>query len=115
MTNPEKLIVILEARTADFEHALERRLKPALRKAITDVFDEFADQLDEFVAVREFPAPWFGKLSPEEAADMEVGFYGKPTPHFREVELTPEQQERIEDRIRRAIREGWNSSQEPAA
>lgn len=49
MTETEKLIVTLEARIADFEHALEHRFKPALRKAITDVFDEFAEEMDEFL------------------------------------------------------------------
>lgn len=50
---PEEIGLVVNLRIAEFERAVEERLKPALRKAIADVACEFIDGFGDLADIRE--------------------------------------------------------------
>ncbi|MER8490110.1 hypothetical protein NKI51_14095 [Mesorhizobium australicum] len=45
--------ITVKAEVAAFDHAAEEKFKPALRKAIAEVMDEFFDDAADFVSISE--------------------------------------------------------------
>lgn len=50
---PDEIGLVINLRIAEFERAVEERLKPALRKAIADVACEFIDGFGDLADIRE--------------------------------------------------------------
>lgn len=86
-------VFTFRANLSGFERQIEQELKPAIAKAILAAVGEFVETLKPELVEVESPArpektrpwwvtetPWFerhGKLTPEQAADLEEGTYGK--------------------------------------